>query len=124
MANPRRIERLQQLMLEVIAETVQRELEDPRIGLVTITRIKLTPDLFSATVFWSTLDEGAKRRTTERGLTDALPLLQRAVATNVRMRITPKLSLRFDDSLERAGRLEGIFQQLREERDSDGPTEG
>ena len=119
MATPRRVQRLQQLILEVAAEALQREVRDPRIGVVSITRVKLTPDLTQATLYWSTLAEGSARRTTERGMENVLPLLQREVGHALRTRITPRLVLRRDDTLEKAQRLESIFQRLRAETDAE-----
>jgi ribosome-binding factor A len=126
MAAPRRVQRLQQLILEVAAEALQREVRDPRIGVVSITRVKLTPDLTQATIYWSALAEGAALRTTERGLETALPLIRRHVGHALKTRITPRLVLRRDDTLEKAQRLETIFQRLRAETDGDAlpPLEG
>ena len=130
MANPRRIQRLQQLILEAAATHVQRELEDPRIGLVSITRVKLSPDLSHAILFWSVLGDEAQHRTTERGLEHALPSIQRAVAHAMQTRVTPRCELRFDKGMENAQRMEAIFTKLREERgeietlDEDEPPEG
>jgi ribosome-binding factor A len=116
MATPRRVLRLQQLILETAALTIQRDLHDPRIGMVSVTRVKLSPDLTSAIVYWSTIDADADRRTTERGLEDALPVVQRAVGRALTTRVTPTISLRFDPTLERAARLEDIFERLKQER--------
>lgn len=117
MARPRRVQRLQQLILEVAAETLLKEIRDPRIGVVSITRVKLTPDLTQATLYWSALAEGAELRTTERGLEHALPLIQRRVAGALRTRIAPRLAFRHDSTLEQAQHLEAIFQRIRAETD-------
>ena len=121
MANPRRIERLQQLILESAATHAQRELEDPRIGLVSFTRVKLSPDLSHAILFWSVLGDEAERRTTERGLTDALPSIQRAIAHAMQTRVTPRCELRYDKGMENAQRMEQIFHKLRQERGEEDP---
>ncbi len=121
MATERRIKRLERLILEVIAETIQREVRDPRIGLVSITRVKLSNDLSSGTVYWSCLEEEGARRRVAAALESARGLLQGRVAEQVRTRTTPILTLRFDPSLERAQRLEAIFHRLAEER---GETQG
>jgi len=123
MAKPRRILRLQQLILETAATHIQRELEDPRLGLVSITRVKLAPDLTQAQVFWSVLGDEAAVRTCERGLARALPSIQRAVAAALQTRVTPKLQLRHDGGMEHAQRLETIFAKLRAERGPEGETE-
>lgn len=122
----RRVLRLQQLLLETVATTVQRDLDDPRIGMVTITRVKLAKDLTQATVYWSTIEEGGPRRTSERGLEDALPVIQRAVANVMGTRQTPQLTLKFDAGLENAARIDSIFAKLSRERGeepkADAPT--
>lgn len=124
MPAPRRILRLQQLVKEVAAETVQRRLHDPRIGFVTVTRVRLAPDLTEASVYWSLIGTDAERRTTERALADATPVVQSAVAKALGTRVTPTLSFRYDPSLKQAARLEEIFENLKEERGDEGPAEG
>lgn len=124
MATERRVKRLEQLILEVVAETLQREIRDPRMGLVSVTRVKLAPDLGSATVYWSCLEEEGARRRTAEALDSALALIQRRVAGALETRVTPILSLQFDPSLERAQRLDDIFHQLAEERGETGEDPG
>lgn len=123
MANPRRVLRLQQLILEAVAKTLQREIHDPRIGMVSITRVKLAPDLSTATIGWSAMGEEGEVRTTERGLEDATPLIQRRVAEALTTRVTPRIHFRHDASLERAQELEEIFQKIRDERAEHEPPE-
>lgn len=123
MANPRRIQRLQQLILQTAANHVQRELEDPRIGLVSITRVKLSPDLTQAILYWSVLGDEAQQRTTERGLEHALPSIQRAIAHAMQTRVTPRCELRYDQGMENAQRMEAIFTKLAEERGEIAPIE-
>lgn len=119
---PRRIARLQQLILEVAAETVLRRMKDPRLGFVTLTRCKLAPDLSQATVFWSCLGTDAQRRTTSRALVDAVPFVQSVVAKALATRTTPTLAFRYDGTVVNAARLESIFETLRKER-GEPPTD-
>ncbi len=123
MAKPRRILRLQELILRTVATHVQREVRDPRVGMISITGVKLSPDLSRAQVLWSSLGDESQRRTTERGLEDALPVIQRAVAEAMQTRITPRLSLRYDDGLEKQQRMEDIFRTIAEERGDPSDTE-
>jgi len=118
-ANPRRIKRLEQVILQTAAQHVQRELDDPRIGLVSITRVKLSSDLSRCRLFWSCIGSDAERRTTERGLEDALASVQRAVAGSMQTRVTPRLALTYDTTLAEAEHLETIFTKLRAERGED-----
>lgn len=121
MAEPRRIARLQKLILEVAAETVQRRMKDPRLGFVTLTRVKLAPDLSEVVVYWSCLGEDAQRRTSARALTDAAPFVQGIVGRAIRTRVTPHLKFQYDPTLAQAHRLEDIFEHLRQERGEPPP---
>lgn len=123
MAEPRRLLRLQQLVLETLATALQRDVEDPRVTGVTITRVKLSKDLSRGLVFWSSLEAGGPRRTAERGLEDARPFLQALVAGAMSTRLTPQLAFKFDEGLERAGRIEALFEQLAAERGGPAPSE-
>lgn len=116
MPPPRRIQRLQQMILEVAATTVQRELSDPRLGFVTLTHVRLAPDLTQATVFWSCLGTEADKRKCARALSAATPVVQSVVAKAIRTRVTPRLEFRYDPTLIQAERLETIFQKLRDEK--------
>jgi ribosome-binding factor A len=116
MATERRVLRLQQLILETVATTLQREVNDPRIGFISVTRVKLASDLSSAIIGWSVMGSEAEQRTTERALEAVTPLVQRVVAKTLQTRVTPKLQFRHDGSLNRAQELDSIFEQLRQER--------
>ena len=120
MARERRVLRLQQLILEIVAVALQREAADPRLQLASITRVKLTSDLSHAQVWWSCLAKEPQREKTAQAIEGFLPLLQARVAQQLGTRITPRLELKFDPTLERAQRLESIFHHLQEER---GPEE-
>jgi ribosome-binding factor A len=112
----RRIARLERVILETVALAIQREVHDPRVGMVTVTRARLAPDLSVATVWWSCLGDEGERRTKSRGLAAATHMLQSRVAHAMGTRVTPTLSLRFDEGLEKAQRLQGIFDRIRAER--------
>lgn len=123
MANPRRILRLQQLMLETVASFIQRELSDPRLGMISITQVKLASDLSTAAIGWSTIGSEADQRKAERGLAHATAAIQRAVAKSLQTRTTPRIHFRYDDSLHRSQALDEIFEHLRQERAEHAPDE-
>ena len=75
--------------------------------------MKLAKDLTQAVVYWSSLAADGPRRTSERGLTDALPVIQRAVANVMATRQTPHLFLKFDAGMESAARIDDIFTSWR-----------
>lgn len=128
MAHPRRILRLQQLVLEIASETIQQVARDPRIEMVSVTRVQLSPDLTQAVVFWSCLGGEAKSRLVAAGLEQFRPVIQGRVAEELHTRVTPQIEMRFDPGLERAQHLDEIFHRLAEERgepveEADAPPE-
>src|SRR5262245_12702780 len=124
MPAPRRIARLEKLILEVAAETIQRRLRDPRLGFVTLTHVKLSPDLHEATVYWSALGTPKERLATARALAKATGIVQSTVGKAIQTRTTPRLTFRFDETIEKAARLEEIFERLKRERRESEPTTG
>lgn len=112
-----RIQRLQELVLHRVAMVVLRDLNDPRVRLVTITKVKLAKDLSECRVYWSTLEEGGARSAVSHALTAATPFLQREVAAIMKTRVTPRLTLEFDSSIEGVERLSQILRSARAEDD-------
>jgi ribosome-binding factor A len=103
------------VILETVATAVQRDLQDPRLGFVTITRVRLAPDLSETTVYWSSLGTDAQRRTSARALSDATGLVQSLVARALATRTTPVLTFRYDPTMVQAAHLEEIFERLKSE---------
>ena len=112
--------RVADLILTILAETVQREVRDPRVGFVTLTGVKVSPDLRHATVFVSTLSGEAERATSLDALNRAAPFLKRAIATRAQLRYTPELHFVEDESLERGSRVESLLGDIRREREEAG----
>ena len=105
-----RMRRVDEAMREVLSDAVQ-ELKDPRIGFVTVTAVDTSPDLRHATVWVSVLGDEPAQRLTLDGLRSAHALLQRAVASQLRLKHTPQLEFSYDDTAEKAHRLERIIAE-------------
>ena len=103
-----------------IAELIARELHDPGIGFLTITHVKVTPDLQNARVYYTTLGDAKARRETERALERATPFLRRHIGRRLRLKRVPELEFFFDEAVERGDRIEQILQDLSTERKRDG----
>jgi len=97
-----RMRRVNESVLEVVAGGIA-ELKDPRIGMVTVTSVRVTPDLREATVFISTLGNDRRRRAALDGLTSAHGVLQARINRELRLRRTPHLTFTYDDAVDRAG---------------------
>jgi ribosome-binding factor A len=105
-----RMRRIDQVMREVIGSTIASELEDPRIGFVTVTAVDTSPDLRSARVYVSVLGDVAEREATLAALRSSHGILQAAIARRARIKYTPKLSFHYDEGPERAARLERLLE--------------
>ena len=95
-----------------IADLVARELHDPGIGFLTITHVKVTPDLQTARVYYTTLGDPKARRETARALERATPFLRRHIGRRLRVKRVPELEFFFDETVERGDRIERILQEI------------
>jgi ribosome-binding factor A len=110
-----RTERLADLIRDEVARLLLREVKDPRIGFVTLTEVRVTPDLRQARLFVSVLGDEKARDAALAGLRHSAPFIQRALFRNLRLRHSPTLLFEIDDSLDRGDRIEHIIQQLHEQ---------
>lgn len=101
--------RINELMREVIGAAILAELEDPRIGFVTVTAVDTSPDLRSARVHVSVLGDQAERNDALQGLRSSHGVLQSVLAREMKIKRTPTLSFQYDESIERADRLSQLF---------------
>ena len=97
------------VMREVIGTAIANELEDPRIGFVTVTAVETSPDLRNARVYVSVLGDETEREDTLAGLRSSHGILQSAIARGARMKYTPKLSFHYDEGPERGVRLTNLL---------------
>jgi ribosome-binding factor A len=117
-----RIQRVDELLREEISRIVAREIEDPRVGFVTITRVEASADLRHATVWASVIGSPEERRATSRALGRAMPFVRHRLG-ELRLRRIPELHLRLDDSVERGTRVLSILHDL-ETGHEPGPAPG
>jgi ribosome-binding factor A len=102
--------RVNEVMREVIGGAIATDLQDPRIGFVTVTAVETSPDLRSARVFVSVLGDEAQREETLAGLRSSHGVLQSAVAAQLRLKRTPTLSFHYDPSIERGARVTRLLE--------------
>jgi ribosome-binding factor A len=103
--------RVDEAMREVLGDAVAHDLKDPRIGFVTVTDVKTSPDLRHARVFVSVLGTPEQRDATMDGLRSAHGVLQSRVARELHLKRTPTLAFEYDDTAERAARLERLLDE-------------
>jgi len=112
----RRIERLQKEILKELSRILQGELNDPRMGLITLTRVKLSSDLKVATVYGSAIGGEPEWRRSFGAIRHAHGFIQRTLCKRITMRYIPELVFRFDRSIEGAIRVHKILDDLEAER--------
>jgi ribosome-binding factor A len=103
--------RVDQAMRQVLGDALAQDLKDPRVGFVTVTDVKTSPDLRQARVYVSVLGDEATRTATLDGLRSAHGFLQGRIASELRLKRTPELSFALDETAERAARLERLIEQ-------------
>ena len=107
-----------------ISDLLARAVQDPGIGFLTVTHVKVTPDLQQARVYYTTMGDEQARRETQRALDRATPFLRRQLGGRLRLRRVPELQFFFDESVERQDRIERILQEIEAERSEAAATEG
>ena len=120
MAQGSRPERVGEEIRQAVSLALAREVQDPRIGFVTITRVKVSPDLQQVRLYYTTMGDEKSRKETARGLEAAKPFQRRSVAHQVRLRRVPELAFEYDRSVEHQDRVEQILLELAEERRARG----
>jgi ribosome-binding factor A len=99
-----RMRRVNELVQAVVAESV-RELKDPRIGLVTITSVRVSPDLREGTVYFSVFGSEKKKQASIAGLASARAVLQAQLGRELKMKRTPHLTFEYDPTVAEGVRM-------------------
>jgi len=124
MAQGHRPDRVGEEIRQEIGELLSRGVvHDPGIGFITLTRVKVSPDLQMARVYYTTMGDAAARRETAAALERAAPFFRRQIGGRLRLRRVPELEFRFDESVGHQDRIEQILRDLHEE-DSRRAIEG
>jgi ribosome-binding factor A len=117
-----RIERVQRLLRSEISSVMQRKLKDPRVGMVTITDVDVSPDLKNARVYVSIL--GEDKSETLAGLRSAAGFIRSELMKVLHLRPMPVLEFAIDESLARAERTLDLLDQIRHEQENERPRHG
>lgn len=107
-----RTDRIDELLRQEIGAILARDVQDPRIGFVTVTEVQTAPDLSTARVFVSVIGQPAERETTMRALQRAMPFVRHELGSRIRLRRIPELQLRGDDTAQRGTRVLQLLADL------------
>jgi ribosome-binding factor A len=106
-----RMRRVDEAVRAVLSDAIAKDLQDPRIGFVTVTGVKTSSDLRHARVFVSVLGSEHEREDTLAGLRSAHGFLQGRVAAELRLKHTPTLSFEYDPSVDRGMRITELLDE-------------
>ena len=116
MSTHSRPERVGQEIQAAIGQILARgELRDPRIGFITITGVKVSPDLRVARVFYSMLGTEKEREDTQKGLEAAKGYVRREVTSAVKLRVSPEIFFSFDESVGEGDKIDRLLREVRQE---------
>jgi ribosome-binding factor A len=112
----RRIDRIEEQLRIEISEIIEREIQDPRIGLTTVTAVKVSSDLRHCRVFVTVLGDDTQRKKALEGLRSAASFVRRSLSKRLHhMRRIPELSFDYDETVEKGIRIEALLDQIKHE---------
>jgi len=118
MAQGSRPERVGEQIRQELSQILSQQVHDPGIGFLTLSRVKVTPDLQLARVLYTVIGDEKQRKETQKALERALPYLRRQIASRIRLRRVPELQFFYDQSVEHQDRIEQILLDLKREREA------
>ena len=107
-----RMRRVDEAIREVLGDAVSGDLKDPRVGFVTVTDVRTSADLRHARVYVSVLGDEARREASLEGLRSAHGFLQARIASELRLKRTPTLVFSYDDTTDRAMRVDALIDEI------------
>jgi ribosome-binding factor A len=113
----RRPERLGHEIRVILAELISRQVKDPRIGFVTVTRVEVTPDLHHARVFVSVLGSPEEQESSIEGLSSAAGFLRHEIGHTLKLRRAPVLAFVLDHGAEAVERIDMLLQKLHKDEE-------
>ncbi|TNY34637.1 30S ribosome-binding factor RbfA [Thermomonospora catenispora] len=113
MVDPARARKLADRIQQIVAETLERRIKDPRLGFVTVTDAKVTGDLRDATVYYTVYGSAAERADTAAALESAKGILRSEVGRRTGLRHTPTLTFEFDEVIDNARQIDELLARAR-----------
>jgi len=110
-----RPERVGEAIRDELSQLIAREVHDPGVGFVTLTRVKVSPDLQVARVYYTSMGDEKAQRETAKAFKRAAPFLRRQLGQRIRLRRVPEIEFFYDESIASGDRIEQILQELKAE---------
>jgi len=110
-----RPDRVADQILRDVAEIVQREVKDTKIGFITFSRVQISKDLKFAKIFYTVMGSEKEQKQSIRALHRAKSFIQSKVGQRLSLRNTPEISFVFDEGLENSLRVNDLLRKIHEE---------
>ncbi|HSK18532.1 MAG TPA: 30S ribosome-binding factor RbfA [Longimicrobiales bacterium] len=107
----KRIARVNEQIRRELTSLLQRDVRDPRIGVVTVTAVETSPDLYHAKVFYSVMGSEEDRASAAEGLRAAAGFLRTEIGRRMHIRRAPELHFTYDDTLQHAMHIERLLKE-------------
>jgi ribosome-binding factor A len=121
MAQGSRPDRVADQIRGELAMLIAREVHDPGIGFITLTRVQVSPDLQVARVYFTSLGDDKARQGSAKALDRATPFLRRQIGSRLRLRRTPELKFTYDESIAGQDRVEQLLKEIQNSPKPDTP---
>ncbi|HEX9453916.1 MAG TPA: 30S ribosome-binding factor RbfA [Candidatus Binatia bacterium] len=109
-----RSDRVGDLILEVVAELLRKDIRDPRVQAVTLTAVKVSKDLRHARVYFNLLGGQTDCDDVLAGLKSATGFIRAKVGKQLKLRFVPELEFTYDDTEDEAQRIDKLLKQVKE----------
>ncbi|MBU4305798.1 MAG: 30S ribosome-binding factor RbfA [Candidatus Omnitrophica bacterium] len=111
-----RKDKVAEFIKQEVSKIIHDEIKDPRVGFLTITKVELTDDLRYAKIFYSILGDEEQKKAAQQGMKSAYKFIRKLLGERVKLRYTPDISFRVDNSIEYCFHMNEIFDKLEQER--------
>jgi ribosome-binding factor A len=110
-----RKEKLEELIRRIVADSLIKEIKDPRIGFTTVTRVKLSRDFSIVDIWVSVIGSEKDKKDTMFGIESATGFMQHILGKNIRLRIVPRIKFHLDESIEKGIKMVDMLEDLNKE---------
>ena len=112
-----RMDRVNEEVRHQVSTILQRDVQDPRIGFVTITRVDVSSDLRQAKIFFTTIEQGKSYEDTLSGLKRSTGFIRKMLGQRIRMKFTPDIQFVYDKTDDKKSRVEEILDMIHREKE-------
>jgi len=119
-----RVEKVQEEIRQQVSLIVLKDLNDPTIGFITITRVKITADLRDAKIYFTTMADEESLEYAVNGLKRAVGFIRKLIGERMRMKFVPEIKFIYDESEKKSNRIDEIIEIIHREKETSHGDKG